>query len=70
MNDDNRDFNEPRFLTKEQEQMLREYYFDPENETGGKNEQDFIDWKEDCDWTRIAEICDRSVEDLEDDDSE
>lgn len=68
--EDNRTFNEDRFLTKDQEQMLRDYYFDPENETGGKKEQDFIDWKEDISWDRVFEICDRSKEDLEDDDSE
>jgi hypothetical protein len=70
MNDDNREFNEPTFLTKDQEEMLRDYYFNPENETGGKTEQDFTDWKEDISWDRIYSICGRSSEDLEDDDSE
>ena len=62
--------NEERFLNKVQEEMLRDYYFDPENETGGKTEQDFKDWVEDISWDRIFSIFDRSSEDLEDDDSE
>ena len=42
------------FLTEEQEQRLREFYFDEDNEVEEKlTEQGFIDWVEDLDWSEI-----------------
>ena len=48
---------EDRFLTKYEEECLREYYFDEENEVDDTlTEQGFIDWKENLAWIRIDEI--------------
>lgn len=45
------------FLTDEQEERLREYYFDKDNEVEARlTEQGFIDWKEDLSWGEIYDI--------------
>ena len=45
------------FLTDKQEERLRDYYFDEENEVEDKlTEQGFIDWKEDLSWGEIYDI--------------
>jgi hypothetical protein len=69
---DNRQFNEERFLTEEQETILHDYYFDEDNNIEEKlTEQGFRDWVEDISWDRVYDICgDGSREDLEDDNSE
>ena len=61
------------FLTDEQEERLREYYFDKENEVEARlTEQGFIDWKEDLSWGEIYDIVgypyDDHFEDLYDED--
>ena len=42
------------FLTEEQEERLRDFYFDKDNEVEEKlTEQGFRDWIEDLDWSEI-----------------
>lgn len=46
-----------RFITKEELDILKKYYYNPENEIDNKpTEQGFIDWYEDLTWERIDEI--------------
>lgn len=48
---------EDRFLTKFEEESLKDYYFNEDNEVEDKlTEQGFIDWKEDISWDRVDEI--------------
>jgi len=57
------------FLTDDQEEKLRDYYFDEANEVEDKlTEQGFIDWKEDLSWSEIYERIGYPEENIDEDD--
>lgn len=52
----NDEIDNPEFLTPDQEEKLRDYYFNEANEVDEKlSEQGFIDWKEGMSWREIYE---------------
>lgn len=60
-----------RELTKREEELLRDYYFDKDNEIDEvMSEEGYEAWKQDLSWMRLLEITDTSSQDDMDDDSE
>lgn len=55
-----------RFITEHEEDILRDYYFNEDNEVEDKlTEQGFTDWMEGLSWIEIDDIVGEQTEEYE-----